>query len=501
MSDREPISSLDCCPKLASFALSILLLFTARISRGQTFQDFVNRVSAAPEMQRAALVDSFMGALPSFPFIEQDSTVHFLYRGGASRVNVPGDANVWDPNAFPMTKLSTTDLWYRTERFEPDARLDYKFVLNGSTWILDPRNPRQGVGGFGPNSELRMPAYVPAPEIEFYPNRAHGTLQDTTFYSTNLSHSRRIRIYIPPLYESSSARYPVILFQDGLEYLSLAQANHIIDYLIAQNRIEPVLAVFVPPVNRTSEYAGSQMNSFMAFIVNELLPYVDRRYRTRTDPASRALMGASHGGNISLWIGYNHPEVFGNIAAQSSNIQSVTATSFQDSPRLNLKLYLDLGTYDIPQLIPLVRNFIPILQAKSYEYRYIEYHEGHSWGNWRAHIDNALEMFFPGSALQVREQPTQPKGSRLMPNYPNPFNLGTRIGYALSRSGSVKIFIYNLRGQLVRTLVDHLGTLGDHSVVWDGRDNGGQAGPSGIYLCRLQIGERTVDPQRILLLR
>jgi len=60
---------------------------------GQTFQDFINRVNAAPEAQRAALVDSFINAVPSFPFVEQSTTVHFIYRGSAGSVTVPGDAN------------------------------------------------------------------------------------------------------------------------------------------------------------------------------------------------------------------------------------------------------------------------------------------------------------------------------------------------------------------------------------------------------------------------
>jgi enterochelin esterase-like enzyme len=72
---------------------------------------------------------------------------------------------------------------------------------------------------------------------------------------------------------------------------------------------------------------------------------------------------------------------------------------------LDVKLYLDLGTYDIPMLIPLVRDFIPILQAGGYTYRYQEYHEGHSWGSWRTHIDDALEMFFPAG-----QSPAEPSG-------------------------------------------------------------------------------------------
>jgi hypothetical protein len=137
----------------------VLLLTHAGFS--QTFTDFVNRVVSAPDSQRTAIVDSFMTATPVFPLLENGTVCHFLYRGTTSSVTAPGDANGWDPAAFPMTRLSTTNLWYRTDTFPADARLDYKFVLGGSTWILDPRNPYQVSGGFGPNSELRMPCTTP----------------------------------------------------------------------------------------------------------------------------------------------------------------------------------------------------------------------------------------------------------------------------------------------------------------------------------------------------
>ena len=375
--------------------IAALLISSASLSQAQQFEEFLDRVDTAPDSLKAAVVDSFMEAAGSFPYIEQDTIAHFIYRGSATRVNVPGDANSWDLNAFPMARVEGTNLWYSIRIFENDARLDYKFVLNGSTWILDPRNPYQVSGGFGPNSELRMPRYVPAPEIQYRPEIPHGALWDTTFFSPQLGNSRRIRIYTPPRYDISDEHYPMILFHDGLEYVSLARAERVLDYLIWNNRIEPIIGVFVPPVNRSPEYAGNLKDEFSAFIVDEIIPWLDSKYRTIPDPAHRATLGASNGGNISLWLGLHHSDVFGNIAAQSSNVQESISSGYENGPKLDLLFYLDIGTYDIPILIPMVRNLRQIVDKKGYTCEYHEYHEGHSWGNWRAHIDNALELFFP----------------------------------------------------------------------------------------------------------
>jgi len=478
-----------------SFSGLILVLVIPFAARAQTFQDFINRVNAVPDSERTAIVDSFMNAAGNLPLRERDTACHFIYRGGASSVNVPGDANGWNASSFPMSRLSTTDLWYCTRVFESDARLDYKFVINGSNWILDPRNPYTVNGGFGPNSELRMPAYVPAPEIQYYTNIPHGTLRDTTYYSINLGNSRTIRIYTPPGYESSSDSFGVILFHDGLEYVTLAQANNVIDYLIWQNRIKPVIAIFVPPVNRVAEYRTTQINQFSSFITNEIIPYVDSRFRTRRSPAQRAVLGASDGGNITLWLGLYYSNVFGNVAAQSSNIVSTISSGFQNGPMLNLKLYLDLGTYDIAQLIPLVRSFIPILQSRSYVYQYREYREGHSWGNWRAHVDNALEMFFPSAPAAVGEKGDIPPGFRLEQNYPNPFNPSTTITFAIPSEQHVRLRVFDLLGKEVVSLIDERMPSGQHSVEFDVQNMA-----SGVYLYRVEAG-RFVDVKKLLLLR
>ena len=163
----------------------IFVLSSLAYSQSQ-FQQFIDHVNSLgdPAAKQAA-VDSFMtyARTVGIPFIE-DSTANFIYLGNPNSVSVPGDFNGWSATAWPMTKLSQTNFWYRSENFEMDARLDYKFVLNGSNWILDPENPHTCQGGFGPNSELSMPLYVQPWEINYNPNIAHGTVVTKTIFST-----------------------------------------------------------------------------------------------------------------------------------------------------------------------------------------------------------------------------------------------------------------------------------------------------------------------------
>jgi len=485
-------------------SLALLGLFASSHAHAQGFQEFIAHLNSVPSGQRQALVDSFLAATTSFPVIEQDTIANFVYAGNATSVTVPGDANGWNPGAFSMTRVQGTTLWYHTRVFEADARLDYKFVVDGSAWILDPRNPLTQSGGFGPNSELRMPAYPPAPEVLYYPAIPHGSLRDTTWSSVNLGNSRTIRIYTPPGYAASADSYSVIYVHDGLEYTTLASAQNVLDYLASEGKIEPLIGVFIPPVNRTAEYAGSSMPQFTRFMVQELVPYIDSRYRTKKHPASRAVIGASNGGNISLWLGYQHPEVFGNIGAYSSYIVDSLRRGFSASPRKDLTLYLDIGTYDIPVLIPMVRGFVPLLESRGYRYDYHEYHEGHSWGNWRAHLDNCLELFF-GSTTSTGElfpERLLPDDLELHQNYPNPFNPTTVVRYGLTAVSDVKLAVYDLLGREVAVLVDDRKAPGIHEVTFDARRPGGQATglASGVYLYRLTAGNSTTTRKMLLVM-
>ena len=87
----------------------------------------------------------------------------------------------------------------------------------------------------------------------------------------------------------------------------------------------------------------------------------------------------------------------------------------------------------------------------------------------------------------------------LHPNYPNPFNPETTISYSLEHSGNVRLEVYNVKGQLIRTLVNENKPAGNHKVIWNGVDNSNRPVASGIYYYRLTAGKYSGSRRMILM--
>ncbi len=86
----------------------------------------------------------------------------------------------------------------------------------------------------------------------------------------------------------------------------------------------------------------------------------------------------------------------------------------------------------------------------------------------------------------------------LSQNYPNPFNPETQINYSLNKGGSTTLKILNIKGQLVKLLVNEHKQKGDYSVIWDGTDNNKKSVSSGVYYYRLQVDNRVKTKSLIL---
>lgn len=98
------------------------------------------------------------------------------------------------------------------------------------------------------------------------------------------------------------------------------------------------------------------------------------------------------------------------------------------------------------------------------------------------------------------EKPKHPDQFRLMQNYPNPFNAETVLRYSIPESGDVTLEIFDISGRKIQTTVRRWQEAGVHTVPWAGRNDAGIAVGSGIYICRLQMGQR-IAQRKIILIR
>ncbi len=120
----------------------------------------------------------------------------------------------------------------------------------------------------------------------------------------------------------------------------------------------------------------------------------------------------------------------------------------------------------------------------------------------RAAVDKMIEGYgveSPGNS-ESQSSETAPAENKLTAgSYPNPFNPATQIAYTLNVSGNVRIKIYNITGQLIRTFDQGYQSAGNYVVSWDGRSESGDITASGVYLYRIEAGSYNITNRMVLL--
>lgn len=328
------------------------------------------------------------------PWIE-GTQVTFLYQGTAhtQTVELAGEITGWHSRGLLFKRLSG-DLFYLSVILPRDARLEYKFLVNGE-WTLDPRNPTRMENGIGgKNSAFCMPDYIGDIYPHWAPDIPHGQVVKETFYGRAIPGVRDVWIYLPPDYDSSSeCTYPVLYTHDGRDYIQNGKLHWILDRLIAEKAIEPLIAVCISPVHRFSEYTFN--NSYCHMLVEEITPLIDARFRTIRQASARTLLGSSLGGLISTYLAFQYPHVYGQVFGQSSSYQFYRermVNMIRDLPVRPLRLYLSAGCLE--GLIHANRNMVDVLTSKGYTFCYQEYNEGHNWTHWSHRMAVGLKYLY-----------------------------------------------------------------------------------------------------------
>src|SRR5215469_15939870 len=254
---------------------------------------------------------------------------------------------------------------------------------------------------------------------------SHGTIVQDNLVSAALGgQTRTIFVYLPPGYntpQEQSKHYPVLYLLHGSpgsahDWFSAGKANQSADTLIALGKI-PELIMVLPDGNgrpgNTPEWANSfdQRQLIETYVVNDVVKYVDAKYRTIPDAAHRAIGGLSMGGFGAANIGVHHPDVFGSVIslggyyyAEGGIWGNNAAYMRQNSPAdvlpdnkqaWKLHFFLGAGAQDQPYYTD-TRQFAQELDQLHITYQLDVENGHHSWMIWQTQMYNGLEWLHWG---------------------------------------------------------------------------------------------------------
>ena len=324
-----------------------------------------------------------------------------------------------DSRVDTLMKHTGNETWSITLRdLEPDLYM-YYFIVDG-TKMLDPENAQvlrdvktvMNTFVLDPQGDCPMAVHdVP-----------HGEVRAVWYDSPTLNATRRMMLYLPPGYELSRQRYPVLYLLHGTGgdetvWLEQGHAAQVLDNLIASGKAEPMIVVMPnghtdtpsapgmgPNNNEQPTFAHKQwMEGTFEQSFNDIMNWVDKNYRTRAAKRYRAIAGLSMGGYHSLYISANQPDDFNYVGLFSpaisrmdqgkckiyDDLEGKLIAQFKQRPRL---YWLGIGKDDF--LYKDNAEFRRMLDKNRLHYTYHESGAGHEWANWRDYLVIFVQQIF-----------------------------------------------------------------------------------------------------------
>lgn len=336
------------------------------------------------------------------PVVHGDRTVTFnLQAPHAKQVSVSGNWN-WT-EAKPLVQ-NDDGLWSVTIGPLPPQIYTYHFDVD-EVRITDPRNPLVIMSPvWGNDSQVEVPGEKPSPwaDVRDVP---HGTLHRHTYSSHATGTLRQVVVYTPPGYEKGRDRYPVLYLLHGFggnegDWTNIGRAHRIADNLLAAGKTVATIIVMpnshavaadAPPPNFDFARNSTQ---FHDDLMDDVIPLVEKTYRTRTDAAHRAISGLSMGGGHTLNVGLEHLDRFAWVAAMSSLVPAKTADSV-DAAAVNRQLKLfwfACGKSD--DLFGLSQKLDAALTEKGVRHVWRVTEGAHTWLVWRENLVEVLPLLF-----------------------------------------------------------------------------------------------------------
>ncbi len=388
---------------------------------------------------------------PLFEKIEGDNKnnlITFFFRGDETVKNIVCN-NIFvkdDIKEGLLERIEDTNVYFKSYKSLKGVRDTYCLSKNNP---LKPKNPSENtfkyrdsifhdplnskksifkVDGISlPICEFESPDAPPQPYYGERVDNDHGEVQEYISNSEILDIKRKILVYTPPNYQITDSPYHFLILFDGVLFEECAKVSSTLDNLIADEKIPPLLAImvenFIPTNTMVRSYELPPNPKFMDYIIKELLPWMHENFNITKEPLKSVIGGASYGGIASTFIAFKHSEIFGNVLSMSGTyswypgdkdwqqrIENVEgfeqwwsdddekeprwlARQFNQSERLPLKFYIDVGVLEVDDPTGLFlsnRHFHTLLQSKGYPVHYMEFLGGHDFVCWRGSIADGL---------------------------------------------------------------------------------------------------------------
>ncbi|MFH8750744.1 enterochelin esterase [Streptomyces rimosus] len=355
--------------------------------------------------------------------------VTFLWRGSAATravlVSPNKLADPRDPAGNLMDRVPGTDVWHWSVRMRRDWHATYTLCVDEGggpaaddeaywPWLraqrrLDPLNPHTLTSRWGgpPASCVALPDAPRGEEWRERPDVPRGSVSVHTVYSARLGNARRVWRYAPPRGAEPGAELPVLVLLDGEMWQPGLGVAALLDNLIADGRIPPLVALLPESLGADARWAEMTCDPrFAGFLADELLPWAAADLPLTADPARTVVAGQSLGGLAAAYTAVTAPGRFGCVLAQSGSFWWPNGPGAQwltdriaVSPRLPVRFRLSAGEQEWVAL-PANRRLRDTLAAKGYEDAvYREYNGGHDYLCWRTELaDGLCALLGPGAA-------------------------------------------------------------------------------------------------------
>ena len=344
------------------------------------------------------------------PEVHADGAVTFRVRAPqASEVTLTGDWMATPQAATGGTiKMVKGDngVWtFTSPPLEATIHL-YSFTLDGLN-IADPVNPKIKLRTRTSASLVEVPG--DPPPVWQTQDVPHGSVDWNWQHSAVYNDTHEFFVYLPPGYEKGGKRYPVLYLVHGAGdtaagWTMAGAANVILDNLIARKKAVPMIVVM--PFNGGTPAArpaggANAASPFEGYMLKELMPFVDSKYRTAPGRKNRAMAGLSAGGAATYNVGLKHLEIFSQLgmfsAAGSGGGDLATRYPQLAADPKGTNAKLDVFWIGCGQQDPLdtaAKTFDASLTKLQIKHTFMDREGGHVWPVWRWCLSQFAPLLF-----------------------------------------------------------------------------------------------------------